>query len=330
MSAPVVLYHFLASPFANKIRNVLALKGIPHQRVEVVIPTTVPPRPELSELLGVTYRRTPTLAIGNDVYCDSSMIVTALERRFPSSVTLFPPRKGTKSVDKASIIAVATFWFEGVIFPAVSDHLPYETMPVEYLQDRSVHRGAPIDIPAIQARRDDTKSTLSSHLYLLEQQLTDEREWVMDTESPSLADVSVHFLIIWMQNMKTLDDLFDKNTLPNTLAWFSRMNAHVESAKKANANQFTTITGEAAATLIGGAQAEDLSVIGFDETEAARLKVKLGDIVSVTPRDNGKVPTVGKLLALNREEVVIETKGSTAIVRCHFPRLGFSVKEGRA
>jgi hypothetical protein len=39
-------------------------------------------------------------------------------------------------------------------------------------------------------------------------------------------------------------------------------------------------------------------------------------------------PTVGKLVALNLEEFVLETKGSTgSVIRCHFPRLGFSIRE---
>ena len=63
-------------------------------RVQVAM---MPPRPQLSELLGIDYRRIPVLAIGNDAYCDTAIIGTVLERRFPASEgygTLFPPRKG--------------------------------------------------------------------------------------------------------------------------------------------------------------------------------------------------------------------------------------------
>ncbi|KAG7086428.1 hypothetical protein E1B28_002382 [Marasmius oreades] len=35
-----------------------------------VLPT-VSQRPEITELLGIGYRRIPILAIGNDIYCDS-------------------------------------------------------------------------------------------------------------------------------------------------------------------------------------------------------------------------------------------------------------------
>jgi hypothetical protein len=41
-----------------------------------------------------------------------------------------------------------------------------------------------------------------------------------------------------------------------------------------------------------------------------------------------KHPTVGKLVAMNCEEFVIETNGSTgSVIRCHFPRLGFSIRD---
>jgi len=41
-----------------------------------------------------------------------------------------------------------------------------------------------------------------------------------------------------------------------------------------------------------------------------------------------KHPTVGKLVAMNCEEFVIETNGSMgSVIRCHFPRLGFSIRD---
>ena len=44
-------------------------------------------------------------------------------------------------------------------------------------------------------------------------------------------------------------------------------------------------------------------------------------------RSGRNVPTHGKLIGLDRSEIVIETKGSAGSVRCHFPRLGFTVKK---
>ena len=66
------------------------------------------PRPDLADRLGVTYRRIPVLAIGKDVYCDSSLIASVLERRFPASEgfgTLFPKRNGGGKADTGIIKA---------------------------------------------------------------------------------------------------------------------------------------------------------------------------------------------------------------------------------
>jgi len=329
---PVVLYHYDASPFADKIRSVLILKRIPHSRVEV---SYILPRPELSNLLGITYRRIPVLAIGNDVYCDTSLISVALERHFSATQgsspsargSIFPPRNGSSKVaksDKAFIRAFATYYIEGQLFAPISLHVPYERMPANFLQDRGQMFGAPIDVAALAAKREESKSILASHLALLEEQLADGREWLMDTEGPSVADVSGHFLLAWTLKFRTSRDLLDSSVFPKVASWFARMSAFLDSQK--DFSPFEKISADAAAKTIVSAQPEDLSVVGFLETEARRLGVKQGGTVSVIPTDNGRVPTVGKLLALNREEVVIETVGSAGVVRCHFPRLGFSVK----
>lgn len=44
------------------------------------------PRPDLSELLGITYRRIPLLAIGRDIFADTRLIIAELSRRFPEAI----------------------------------------------------------------------------------------------------------------------------------------------------------------------------------------------------------------------------------------------------
>jgi len=97
------------------------------------------PRPELSELLGVAYRRIPILAIGNDVYCDTSLISYVLERRFPASAgygTIFPHRKNGK-VDTGMIKAFAQNYPERVLFPLGAALLPWQKFQPSFVKDRS-------------------------------------------------------------------------------------------------------------------------------------------------------------------------------------------------
>lgn len=56
---------------------------------------------------------------------------------------------------------------------------------------------------------------------LIEEQLSDGREWLMDTETPSLADLSVHYIWEWMQQfrlLRHLKDLFEPAVIPATAA----------------------------------------------------------------------------------------------------------------
>lgn len=142
------------SPFAEKISNVLLLKGIPHSRVDVSgalcylkasiliykkVSMTMP-RPELSELLGISYRRIPVLAIGNDVYCDTSLIASVLERIFTKESgypDLFPPRTGGGKSDTGMIKAFAMFYGDRPLFELGAASLPYNKFAPEFIKDRS-------------------------------------------------------------------------------------------------------------------------------------------------------------------------------------------------
>lgn len=111
---------------------------------------------------------------------------------------------------------------------------------------------------------------------------------------------------------------------------------------------FRKISGEEAARIIGNSPYEDYGIVGFDDVDAGRLGVKQGELISICPTDTGalsliwkliyvllmidvprtgRIPTIGKLVGLNYEEVVIEVHGSTRdTVRCHFPRLNYTIR----
>lgn len=98
-------------------------------------------------MLGIPYRRIPILAIGNDVYCDTSLIAAVLERRFPASEgygTLFPLRKGSDKSDAGLIKALARHYPDTSLFPLATGLLEWEKFPESFLQDRSDVRGLPI------------------------------------------------------------------------------------------------------------------------------------------------------------------------------------------
>lgn len=98
------------------------------------------PRPELSETMGITYRRIPVLAIGRDVYADTSLIASTLERRYPASAgygTLFPHRRDGGSSDTGMVKSLAMYYFDRTIFPLAAFSMPFMKFPEAFLKDRA-------------------------------------------------------------------------------------------------------------------------------------------------------------------------------------------------
>jgi len=230
-------------------------------------------------------------------------------------------------VDTGMIKAFSMAYADRSLFPLGAACLPYKRFPPEFIADRSLWQGSPMDVEALVAKQPSLKSLISSHAALLEEQLDDGRDWLFDTEQPGYADISVHSVYAWILNFRGMKDVLSSTKFPKANAWISRLSALLNSKKASNAVE--KIKGDAAAKLIGDfAGTPGGADIDFDEDEAGRNGLKVGMQVSVAPDDNAKnFPTIGKLLGFSREEIVVETKGSAVTsVRCHFPRLNFSIR----
>src|SRR2546421_9927492 len=73
----IILHHYDTSPYAEKVRTGLGLKGLAWASVE--LPQIVP-KPNLTALTG-SYRKRPVLQIGAAICCDRQLIRRELERR---------------------------------------------------------------------------------------------------------------------------------------------------------------------------------------------------------------------------------------------------------
>lgn len=80
----IILYGVSASPFVRKVRVVLAEKGIPHER-EDVVPVNVSAEYRKISPLG----KIPAMRDGDRALCDSSIICAYLERTHPEPA-LYP------------------------------------------------------------------------------------------------------------------------------------------------------------------------------------------------------------------------------------------------
>jgi hypothetical protein len=116
-------------------------------------------------VLGIKYRRIPVLSVGRDVYCDTSLISTELERRFPESQgfgTLFPGRRGSSnSRDTGLIKAFVSSYTDRTLLPLVVKLLPWEQFPEAFLKDREAVSEYPI---GRGTHSPSTNSSLELHL----------------------------------------------------------------------------------------------------------------------------------------------------------------------
>jgi hypothetical protein len=87
MNAPI-LHHYPVSPFAEKIRAMLAFKKIAWQSVRIPM---VMPKPDLVALTG-GYRRTPVLQTGADIWCDTALIARMAALGNGDSTEISPER----------------------------------------------------------------------------------------------------------------------------------------------------------------------------------------------------------------------------------------------
>src|SRR5205814_3220419 len=80
LSQAIVLHQYDISPFSEKVRVALGIKGLEWYAVEQPV---IMPKPDLVPLTG-GYRKIPVMQIGADIYCDSQIILRELERRWPT------------------------------------------------------------------------------------------------------------------------------------------------------------------------------------------------------------------------------------------------------
>ena len=67
MATDTILHHYFNSPYSEKVRIQLAIKGLVWSSV---VQPSVMPKPDRTPLTG-GYRRIPVMQIGAEVFCDS-------------------------------------------------------------------------------------------------------------------------------------------------------------------------------------------------------------------------------------------------------------------
>jgi len=145
------------------------------------------PRPDL-EVIGVKYRRIPIMTIGRDVYCDTRLILAKLEQLFPNSIL------GASQPDQKAVQKLLEKWtIDAGIFARASQLIP-TSMPLlndsKFTKDREDFSGRSWDKEQMEAMRPEAIAHIRAGFAFLERTLlADEREWILKTDKPSLADI---------------------------------------------------------------------------------------------------------------------------------------------
>ena len=302
---PIILHHFEKSPFSEKIRVVFGLKKIAW--TSVLIPRIMP-RPDLMPMTG-GYRRTPTLQIGADIYCDTQIIIRELERRFPRP-TLFPDAN-------AGLPWSLGMWTDrsffqntvNLVFGSLADQVPKE-----FREDREQLRGQKFDVEAMKSAIPQMRDQLRAHVDWIETQLGDGRAWLLGKQ-PGLGDVNAYMNIWFVRgNLPEAATLFKR--FPTMLAWEQRVKAIGHGSRERE---------------LTSAEALEIARNATPQTPMAEDSGDLngrrpGDRVQVIPDDYGRIPVEGTIVSLSAQHIAIRRKDERAgEVVVHFPRAGFLV-----
>jgi glutathione S-transferase len=300
---PIILHHFDQSPFSEKVRVIFGFKQLAWRSVRI---SRIMPRPNLMPLTG-GYRRTPTMQIGADIYCDTQIIIRELQRRFPAP-TLFP--LGHAGLPWALGMWTDRTFFQNtvsLVFGRLSDKVPRD-----FIEDRERLRGAKFDVAAMKAAIPQMRDQFRAHVGWIEAQLSDGREWLL--EAFSLADVHAYMNVWYVRsNLSDADALL--SSAPLTLAWERRIQTVGQGER-------TEMSSDEALDI--AARAKPQTPILADPNDLNGRQP--GDRVSVVPDDYGKVEVRGEIVSLSAQHIAIRRHDDRAgEIVVHFPRAGFVV-----
>ena len=303
----IILHHYPTSPFAEKIRRVLAWKKLPWKSVTI---PAVMPKPDLMPLTG-GYRRTPVLQIGADVYCDTAIICDLLERIAPAP-SLYPaPVAGQARLlaqwaDSTLFWTVIPYVFQPAGVQDILGHLKPEEMQA-FGADRAAMRGnAPRMHPS------DAAAALPQYLRWLDDMLAGGSPYLLGAHA-SIADFSVYHCLWFLARAKALAGILDET--PRLLAWMRTIAGFEHDAP-------AFISAEDA--LAAARSSTPAPVAGvFVDTHG----IAAGTQVTVTPADYALDPVAGELVMANEREYAIrrsDERAGTVVV--HFPRIGYQLR----
>jgi glutathione S-transferase len=301
MAAPeIILHHYDTSPFSEKVRVLLGVKGLSWRSV---VQPVIMPKPELIPLTG-GYRRIPVLQIGADIYCDTQTILAELEARHRKPAVV-------RGADWAVNLWADRLFFQvtvAVVFGEMGD-----AVPAAFIADREKLSGRPFDMAAMKAVAGPMKAQWRAHAAWIERGLASND--FLGGSTPSLADIAAYMNVWWLGRAAPLAAAALLEGLPKTVAWRERMKALGHGRR-------TDMTG--AEALQVATAAAPASAPPSDPADPSGLQP--GASVVVRADDYGRDPIEGRLVSLSPDRITIAREaGELDLVHVHFPRVGYGV-----
>ena len=306
----VVLFGYDSSTFTLKARLALRLKQIPYTFIPV---PTMMPRPLLRNTFNLTYRKIPILALGREIYCDTSLIIEALEHFFPESEgypTLYPRGAGGRD-NRALVRGFASYWTDRPLFRVMTGLMPASIWRSAFGRDREGLIGHRIDAEKLGRKLPENLSKLDMQLSMLEPLFAGaEGGFVFVTEAPSLADVALFYQLQWGMEtaagrttehitkgeakdgeLEGMTPVFNAQRYPGVYAWYKTFERYLEnlpSTEETNENFDEVAKQMKDAPTLGPKSL----LLPTPRSTHADLDKKCGltegALVSVAPSDTGK------------------------------------------
>jgi glutathione S-transferase len=307
----IILHHYPRSPYAEKVRLALGLKGLSYG--SVTVPSWMP-KPDLLPLTG-GYRRTPVMQVGADIFCDTLLILHQIERMHPAP-SLFP--------DRTEALATTLGWGieKSIFIPAIGVivGLTGQTYPRELVEDRLGFFGFSLEHRDMLPQQSLFVNRLNAHLVRLVGMLGDGQPFLLGAQA-SATDLCAYHPLWHLRRAggmpeaaRTVLELLPP--LRALLPWMDRIAA---------IGHGTPRDLPAAQALAIARSAEPGGVVS-DPAAVAPLGVAVGEPVRVTADDAGRDPVMGRLVGVSDCAIIVRRADPmVGEINVHFPRAGFDV-----
>lgn len=299
----IILHHYDASPFSQKVQRMLGLKNLAWRSVETPM---IMPKPDLVCLTG-GYRGTPVMQIGADIYIDTQDIARELERRYPEP-SLFPA--SDEGFANALVTWSNEFFQAGLTI--VLAMLGPDWDPA-FLNDRkAIFTG--LDFERLDDDVAHSMAQMRAHAALLDVQLADGRAFLTG-ERPGLADLQAFGV-----------PLFTRAALPvanDLLAPFEHLPGWEARVAALGQSERTEIDVSIAHAEAKNAEPDLTARVDADDPQQLQAGMRIS-IAADDFSDRGVVE--GEVLTATPLEIAVHRRtDDLGDLVVHFPRLGYRV-----